>query len=140
MKKVAVICLCIIIFFFVSPAFGKDELGYIIWHHHMYEVSDERITVEDIEHEVGFIESNQDSNIYPIGTILYKVKGIDEHEELAISDESYYRRAHYVKDVAQTSESIFYIIMPYIFLFVLICLYVVREEYKHILLSSTRDD
>lgn len=72
------------------------SFNFVVWNEDIYEIQNEEVNKSEIEDEIGEVKqysdyegiySNGFSNKYAVGTKLYKMKGIETGENIAIEAE-----------------------------------------------------
>ncbi|MEY8745176.1 hypothetical protein [Paenibacillus tundrae] len=67
--------------------------SFVVWNNHTYNITNEPLTKDEIDHDIGHVRQYSDkegsyedgfSNKYPVGTKLYKVKGVETAEYIAV--------------------------------------------------------
>ncbi|MGR6543400.1 hypothetical protein [Paenibacillus tundrae] len=67
--------------------------SFVVWNNHTYNITNEPLTKDEIDHDIGHVRQYSDkegsyedgfSNKYPVGTKLYKVKGVETTEYIAV--------------------------------------------------------
>ncbi|SDX06166.1 hypothetical protein [Paenibacillus sp. CF384] len=88
------------IFSFTQGAMATSYPSAVSWNNFVYGLSIEEIDVKDIGNQIGRIErlrtpmpkKNGESNDTPVGSLLFEIKGVDTHDEIAVKvDDKYYK-------------------------------------------------
>lgn len=107
MKNKQIILCSLLLFILVSGCSYKQSpssqessadwaFPFVVWNEDIYEIQNEEVNKSEIEDEICEVKhysdfegiySNGFSNEYAVGTKLYKIKGIDTAENIAIESE-----------------------------------------------------
>ena len=107
MKNNKIILCCLFLLILVSACSSKVSpnsqessadwaFPFVVWNEGIYQIQNEEVNKSEIEDEIGEVKqyydfegiySNGFSNKYAVGTKLYKIKGIDTAENIAIESE-----------------------------------------------------
>lgn len=107
MKNNKIILCCLFLLILVSGCSSKVSpnsqessadwaFPFVVWNEDIYQIQNEEVNKSEIEDEIGEVKqysdfegiySNGFSNKYLVGTKLYKIKGIDTAENIAIESE-----------------------------------------------------